>query len=326
MLEGSTPLFKILKNFPETLDVLKEFEIDVEKSVELTLAEVAIQNRIPLQIFLNHLAKKTDQEIDWLKVYGAKGGKREVFGTSSGLRTGAIPGIQKVFAVHSGKGGVGKTFVSINLAVSLASQGWKVGLVDLDIDCPNVLKILEIEGKLYTNADKKIVPFEKYGLKVISMAPALQHEHQALLWRGPVIAKAVEQLLYDTDWRDLDVLIADLPPGTGDSPVSLLNLLPIDGVVVVTTPQETSRLDAAKSIDMCKKLHVCCLGIVENMTGEIFGKASAMELAKTEHVEHFGDIELQSSYHQSPEPAVLSVLKLQVVFEKIIQAMGMKRD
>lgn len=213
-----------------------------------------------------------------------------------GIRRGLPEGVKRVIAVHSGKGGVGKTFVAVNLAVSLAKDGFKVGLIDADIDCPNAMRLLQVEGKMVANEHRKIVPLEKYGVKMVSMAPMLQNESESLLWRGPRTSRAVEQLVHDTDWGELDFLIVDAPPGTSDVPISILQTLESVEMLIVTTPQELALMDAKRSVNMAERLNIPILGILENMSGDVFGEGGGETLARSMGVPFFGTIPLKAAY------------------------------
>jgi len=294
-ISGSENIGRVLREFPQVREILLGLRINYgERHFEgKTLVQVALENKIPLQVLLNNIAKTTGLEVQWPKVSGMKDND---FSGSTALRQGRPVGVKKVIAVHSGKGGVGKTFVAVTLANFLMEAGLKVGLLDLDIDCPNIMKALGISGKIRANDQKKIVPLEYRGIKVVSMGGIQEREDLAILWRGPVIAKAIEQLLHDTDWGELDVLVVDFPPGTGDAPLTLFNLFKPDGVLVITTPQETALTDAAKSIDMCRSLKVPVLGVIENMCGEIFGTAHGVKLEKKWPVKYLGGIDLKKVY------------------------------
>jgi Mrp family chromosome partitioning ATPase len=176
----------------------------------------------------------------------------------------------KVF-VLSGKGGVGKSTVAVNLAVSLAARGHEIGILDIDIHGPNVSKMLGIEGWALSSGGKenKIAPFRPFPrLKVISMAGLLPDSDAPVIWRGPLKMAAIRQFLQDVSWGPLDYLIVDSPPGTGDEPLSIAQLIPdADGAVIVTTPQEVALLDSRKSVNFARKLNLPVLGIVENMSG-----------------------------------------------------------
>ncbi|MFO1029792.1 MAG: Mrp/NBP35 family ATP-binding protein [Planctomycetota bacterium] len=177
---------------------------------------------------------------------------------------GMIPGVKNVIAVSSGKGGVGKSTVAVNLACALSRAGAKVGILDADVYGPNVPLMLGLSGQP-TTANQKIVPFEKYGLQVMSMA-LLVAEDQPVIWRGPMLHSAVRQFLFDVAWHDLDYLVVDLPPGTGDAQLSLSQQAHLMGAVIVTTPQDVSVLDVKKAIRMFQTVNVPILGVVENMS------------------------------------------------------------
>jgi ATP-binding protein involved in chromosome partitioning len=175
-----------------------------------------------------------------------------------------IPGVKHVIAVASGKGGVGKSTISTNLAVALSHAGLKVGLMDADIYGPSLPTMMGVQGKPIANADKRIIPLEAYGIKVMSMG-FLVAEKEAIIWRGPMVMGAVRQLLHDVAWNDLDVLVVDLPPGTGDAQLTMIQTTPLSGAVIVTTPQQVAVVDAERAISMFNKLEIPILGLVENM-------------------------------------------------------------
>ena len=176
---------------------------------------------------------------------------------------GVIPGVKNVIAVSSGKGGVGKSTVAVNLACALQKTGARVGILDADVYGPNVPLMLGVSGQPAV-VDKKIVPFERHGLQVMSMA-LLVAEDQPVIWRGPMLHSAVRQFLFDVAWHDLDYLVVDLPPGTGDAQLSLSQQAHLMGAVIVTTPQDVSVLDVKKAIRMFQTVNVPILGVVENM-------------------------------------------------------------
>ena len=175
-----------------------------------------------------------------------------------------IPGVKHVIAVASGKGGVGKSTISTNLAVALSHAGLKVGLMDADIYGPSLPTMMGVQGKPIANADKRIIPLEAYGIKVMSMG-FLVAEKEAIIWRGPMVMGAVRRLLHDVAWNDLDVLVVDLPPGTGDAQLTMIQTTPLSGAVIVTTPQQVAVVDAERAISMFNKLEIPILGLVENM-------------------------------------------------------------
>jgi ATP-binding protein involved in chromosome partitioning len=178
-----------------------------------------------------------------------------------------IPGVAHVVAVASGKGGVGKSTVAANLAVALGQQGYRVGLLDADIYGPSVPLMFGItERPTIDGANNRILPFQKHGIRVMSLGFVLDID-TPVIWRGPMVMKAIEQLLGDVEWGTLDYLIVDLPPGTGDAQLTLTQKVPLSGAVVVTTPQDVALIDARKGLAMFRKVNVPVLGIVENMSG-----------------------------------------------------------
>ncbi|MBM4406192.1 MAG: Mrp/NBP35 family ATP-binding protein [Chloroflexi bacterium] len=212
--------------------------------------------------------------------------------------------IKNKVAVYSGKGGVGKSTVAVNLAVLLAQRGKAVGLLDADIDCPNCLKLLKADSQPDV-IDGQITPAVMHGVKVVSMASFQRNEEEAIIFRGPMIHNALTQFIEVTDWGDLDYLIIDMPPGTSDAALTVMQTLQLDGFIIVTTPQELAILDAKRSINMIKKLNVKVLGVVENMAGDIFGKGGGEKLAKEAGVPFLGSIELRSAFREPPKPVAL---------------------
>ncbi|HRK22039.1 MAG TPA: Mrp/NBP35 family ATP-binding protein, partial [Fimbriimonadaceae bacterium] len=176
-----------------------------------------------------------------------------------------LPGVKHCIAIASGKGGVGKSTVTVNLAVALAKEGAKVGILDADVYGPSIPLMMNCFDRPFTN-NEKIVPLERYGVKLMSLGLLLE-EGQAVLWRGPMVAGTVKQLLEDVDWGELDYLFVDLPPGTGDAPMSLAQLAPLTGVVIVTTPHHVAANIAGKSVQLFERLGAPILGVVENMAG-----------------------------------------------------------
>jgi ATP-binding protein involved in chromosome partitioning len=218
--------------------------------------------------------------------------------------TERLSDVKHKIGVYSGKGGVGKTTVSVNLAVSLATAGAKVGILDVDIDCPNVTKVLAVEQKPdYENG--VIIPSEQWGVKVISMSLFQENEEEAIIWRGPMIHNAINQFIQNTQWGTLDYLIVDMPPGTSDSPLTVMQTLPMDGFVVVSTPQQLANLDAKRCINMIRKLNLNVLGVVENYCGDIFGRGQAKLLSEEVTAPFLGSLELRPSYQDTSKPTCL---------------------
>ena len=207
--------------------------------------------------------------------------------------------------VYSGKGGVGKTTVAVNLAVTLANDGASVGILDVDIDCPNVIRAMKVAEAPMVGEDKKMIPPQRFGVKVMSMGFFQQDEEEAIIWRGPMIHNAINQLLQSTDWGELDYLVIDLPPGTSDAPLTVMQTLDMDGFVIVTTPQELAKIDAIRSVNMIKKLKIDVLGVVENFSGEIFGSGAGEELAAHLEIPFLGRIEMRADYRDTSRPTVL---------------------
>jgi ATP-binding protein involved in chromosome partitioning len=217
----------------------------------------------------------------------------------------SLSSIKYKIGVYSGKGGVGKTTVAVNLAVALAEQGFKVGLLDVDIDCPNVVKVLDISDVPASTNENRMVPPSRFGVKVMSMAFFQKDENEAIIWRGPMIHNAINTFLQNTEWGELDYLIVDLPPGTSDAPLTVMQALEMDGFVIVTTPQLLAKIDAKRSINMVRKLQIPILGVVENFSGDVFGSGAGIELSKEMDIKFFGKTSLRSEYKDTSRPALM---------------------
>jgi ATP-binding protein involved in chromosome partitioning len=212
--------------------------------------------------------------------------------------------IKTKIGVYSAKGGVGKTTVAVNLAVYLAGQGFNVGLLDADIDTPNAANVIG-GGDVPNVSNGRIQPAENWDVKVVSMSHFQEKEDEAIIWRGPMIHNALNQFLQMTDWGDLDFLVVDMPPGTSDAPLTVMQTLQMDGFVAVTTPQTLAGLDARRSINMVKKLNVEVLGVVENYTGDVFGSGAGKALADDMGLTYFGELALRADYRNDEKPTVL---------------------
>ena len=219
---------------------------------------------------------------------------------AQGAATG-IPGVAAIIAVASGKGGVGKSTVAVNLALALSRLGLKTGLLDADIYGPSVPRLLDIKEKPRSRDGQKLDPIEKLGLKTMSIG-FLVKEDEPMIWRGPMVMSALTQMLGDVTWAPLDVLVVDMPPGTGDAQLTMAQRVPLKGAVIVSTPQDIALIDARKGIAMFQKTQIPILGIVENMSvfvcpecgheSHIFGHGGARETAKTLNVPFLGEIPL----------------------------------
>ena len=200
---------------------------------------------------------------------------------------------RNTIAVSSGKGGVGKTTVAVNLAISLAMEGARVGLLDADILGPNVPMMMG-RDKMPPPVNRKMVPAENYGVKFISMAFLVQPD-QPLIWRGPMLHSAIRQLLTDVDWGELDYLVVDLPPGTGDAQLTLAQVLPLSGALVITQPMQVAASDAVRGLKTFEKLDVPIIGVIENMSGEFFGTGAGEQLATQYNTAYLGSIPLDAN-------------------------------
>ena len=296
-----------------SLQAKKRTEVDILKTIhELVYAKAKIKVNV--------------------KVEASTQPKNEIKGKS-------IPGIQNIVAVASGKGGVGKSTVTSNLAVTLSKMGFKVGILDADIYGPSIPIMFDVQNEkpLAVNVDgkSKMKPVENYGVKVLSIGFFTKPD-QAVVWRGPMAAKALNQMIFDAAWGALDFLLIDLPPGTGDIHLSIMQSLPITGAVVVSTPQTVALADAKKGVAMFQQesINVPVLGIIENMayfTPEelpdnkyyIFGKEGAKHLAEDLNIPFLGDIPLVQSVREAGDlgrPAALQEsTPIEAAFNKITQ-------
>jgi ATP-binding protein involved in chromosome partitioning len=224
----------------------------------------------------------------------------------------ALPGVKNVIAVGAGKGGVGKTTVAVNLAIALSKAGGKVGIIDGDIYGPNVPIMLGIKTQLTTDG-QKILPAEKYGLQVISMG-FMTADDAPIIWRGPMLHGALQQFFREVRWVDLDYLVIDMPPGTGDVALSLSQTVPVAGAIVVTTPQQVSLADSRRAVAMYKKLNIPPIGIIENMShfvcpschheSDIFGQGGGERMAKELGVPFIGRIPIYQPIREGGDNGV----------------------
>jgi len=225
-------------------------------------------------------------------------------------RPGGVPGVANIIAVASGKGGVGKSTTAVNLALALKETGLKVGILDADIYGPSMPRLLGLKGQPQQISGDKLAPMEAYGLKVMSMG-FLVDEETPMIWRGPMVMSALSQMLKDVAWGELDVLVVDMPPGTGDAQLTMAQQVPLAGAVIVSTPQDLALIDARKGLNMFRKVNVPVLGIVENMStfvcphcGEpsnIFGHGGARAEAARLGVPFLGDVPLTIAIRETSD-------------------------
>ena len=236
----------------------------------------------------------------------------------SAARAASVPGVKHIIAVASGKGGVGKSTTAVNLALGLQAIGLKVGVLDADVYGPSMPRLLALTGRPQAGADKKLRPLSAYGLKVMSMG-FLVEEGVPVIWRGPMVTQALAQMMREVSWGDLDVLVVDMPPGTGDAQISLAQQTPLSGAVIVSTPQDLALIDARKGLAMFNQVDVPVLGIIENMStficpkcgerSDIFGHGGARAEAAKLGVPFLGEVPLHMDIRiksDSGQPVVVS--------------------
>ncbi len=294
-----------------TLNMVKSISIDGAKvafTIELTTPACPLKDEIEgnARTVLSGIGAETI-EITW----GAM-----VRRATPQQAEAILPNVKNVIAVGSGKGGVGKSTVSVNLAVALAQAGAAVGLLDGDITGPNIPMMLGLEGQPKASDNNKITPLERHGVKCISIQFFVP-EGQPIVWRGPLVGGAIQQFLRDVDWGDLDYLVVDLPPGTSDAQLTLAQSVPLSGAVLVTTPQEVALSDVGKALAMFKRLSVPILGLVENMTAfacphcgeltEIFGRGGGERFCQEHGLDYLGGVPLDVTVRQGGDVGVPAV-------------------
>ena len=280
--------------------------------------------------------------IDALKAAGASGATVTVRSAvvAHAVQRGVklIPGIKNIIAVASGKGGVGKSTTAVNLALALAAEGASVGILDADIYGPSQPMMLGISGRPESKDGKGLEPMEGHGLQAISIGFLIDSD-TPMVWRGPMVTQALEQLLKDTRWRDLDYLIVDLPPGTGDIQLTLAQKVPVTGAVIVTTPQDIALIDARKGLKMFEKVGIPILGIVENMAvhvcpncgheSHIFGEGGAARMCKDYGTELLGQLPLDSEIRAQTDSGKPTVVadpdgKVSAIYKSIARRCAIK--
>ncbi len=307
-----------------------------EVVVDVTIKNPSLQAKKKTEVEImkaihNEVYEKAKVKVN-VKVNAPAAPKNEIKGKP-------IPGIQNIVAVASGKGGVGKSTVTANLGATLAKMGFKIGILDADIYGPSIPIMYDVEFErpisVNVGGKSKMKPVESYGVKILSIGFFTKPD-QAVIWRGPMAAKALNQMIFDADWGELDFLLIDLPPGTGDIHLSIMQSLPITGAVVVSTPQQVALADAKKGVAMFQQesINVPVLGIIENMayfTPEelpdnkyfIFGKEGAKNLSEDLEVPFLGEIPLIQSIREAGDvgrPAALqTATPLEAAFEKLTQ-------
>lgn len=308
------------KNLMESGAVKNLLVFGDEVVIDLTLNNPSLQARKKMEVdILKCIHEEVDQKAKIkINIKVAAAPKQEQ------IKGEPLPGIDNIIAISSGKGGVGKSTVTANTAVRLAYMGFSVGILDADIYGPSIPTMMDMEGarplSIQVDGASKMEPIENYGVKVLSIGFFTQ-PNQAVIWRGPMAAKALNQMIFDSAWGELDFLLIDLPPGTGDIHLSLVQSLPIDGAVVVSTPQNVALADAKKGIAMFQQenINIPVLGVVENMaffTPEelpdnryyLFGREGAKNLAEDKNVPFLGEIPIVQSIREAGDvgrPAAL---------------------
>ena len=310
-----------------------------EVEVDITITNPSLQARKKTEVEILKIIHKEVYEKAKIKInvkVDAPAAKPKV----NEIKGKAIPGISNIIAVASGKGGVGKSTVTANLAVTLAKMGFKVGLLDADIYGPSMPIMFDVanDKPLAVNVDgkSKMKPVESYGVKLLSIGFFTQRD-QAVIWRGPMASKALNQMIFDAHWGDLDFMLIDLPPGTGDIHLSIMQALPITGAVVVSTPQEVALADARKGVAMFQQdsINVPVLGIVENMAYftpaelpdnkyYIFGKEGAKHLAEDLNVPFLGEMPLVQSIREAGDVGRPAALQTATPVEKAFEELTKK--
>ncbi len=305
------------------LGMIRDVKIEGDKvkvTVALTIAGCPMKKRIAEDVE-NTIKTLGVREVEVELTTMTPKEREKIFGKEKKIsEKKALKDVRHIVAVASGKGGVGKTTVGVNLAVALAKKGYKVGILDADIYGPNVHILMGLEGERPFSRDEMLIPVERWGIKVMSFG-FLAPEGQPIIWRGPLVHRALSELSEVVNWGVLDFLIIDLPPGTGDAPLTIAQEFPLRGVVVVTTPQRLSVSDVARSINMFQELRTPIIGVIENMAyfkvksaeGEqevpVFGEGGGEKLARDLRVPFLGKIPLDPIVSQGGDtgrPAALN--------------------
>jgi len=300
-----------------SLNMVRDLEVNNgELSFSLILTTPACPLRETIEKDINEALAGLEGiqkiDIDW----GA-----EVKTTQRGDGPEAIKGVRNVIAVASNKGGVGKSTVSVNLALALAKAGARTGILDADITGPNLPTMLGIEGGLQATGESGLKPVEAHGLKVVSLGFVLP-PGTPVVWRGPMIGSGVKQLMHDVDWGELDYLIVDLPPGTSDASMTMAQDALIAGAVIVSTPAKIAVEDAQKAVGMFDRLGVPIFGVIENMRGEIFGSGGAEDAADDLGLEFLGAIPLDAEIRKSGDNGQPLLQENQSQIEQVFRSLA----
>jgi ATP-binding protein involved in chromosome partitioning len=332
-----------------SFDFVKEVELDGDRvflSLDITSSANEVKEQLVSEIDVELRKIGATEVITKVKQPKAP---RQMSNSMSGKNI--APQVKNFVMVSSGKGGVGKSTTSVNLAIAMAMQGKKVGLLDADIYGPNIPRMLGVHTERPEISGNKVLPIKAYGVEMMSMG-SLMEDGQSLIWRGAMIMKAIEQFLRDILWSNLDVLVIDMPPGTGDAQLTLAQSVPVTAGIVVTTPQQVSLDDSKRSLDMFKKLHIPIAGIVENMSGficpscntesDIFGMGTSEEIAKNFNTEILAQIPIEPTIriggdtgkpivYNSPDSTTAkryqeSAIKLLSILDKINEDGGVSNE
>ena len=284
--------------------------------------QISIELGYPAAGYIDELTAMVKSSLDGIEGIGEIG-----VNITSQIRSHAVqqnlkpmPGIKNIIAVASGKGGVGKSTTAVNLALALQAEGATVGILDADIYGPSIPRMLGCEGQPDSSDGKSLEPMVGHGIQSMSIG-YLVEEDTPMIWRGPMVTQALEQLLNDTRWRDVDYLVIDLPPGTGDTQLTLAQRIPVSGAVIVTTPQDIALLDARKGLKMFEKVEVPVLGIIENMSihvcsqcghsEHIFGQGGGERMSKEHGVDLLGALPLDIRIREQADSGSPTVASMQ---------------